>query len=206
MMTSWNGDISASLALCVRDPPVTSQRPVTRSFDVFLDLRLNKRLSKQSKRCWFDVIAMITNENRYFELLVCCSGARTWYDDVIKWKHFPRYWPFVRGIHRSPANSPRKGQWRGALMFSLIYAWLNGWVNTREAGDMRRYRAHYDAIVMSFLFISNEGDTGANWLVQINNGIYTVASDTVVWATLSEIKSKHRPLQCCDATFAISTN
>ena len=39
------------------------------------------------------------------------------YDDVIKWKHFPRYWPFVRGIHRSPVNSPHKGQWRGALMF-----------------------------------------------------------------------------------------
>ena len=42
------------------------------------------------------------------------------HDDVIKWKHFPRYWPFVRGIHRSPVNSPHKGQWRGALMFSLI--------------------------------------------------------------------------------------
>ena len=39
------------------------------------------------------------------------------HDDVIKWKHFPRNWPFVRGIHRSPANSPHKGQWRGALMF-----------------------------------------------------------------------------------------
>ena len=44
------------------------------------------------------------------------------YDDVIKWKQFPRYWPFVRGIHRSPVNSPHKGQWRGALMFSLICA------------------------------------------------------------------------------------
>ena len=32
------------------------------------------------------------------------------HDDVIKWKHFPRYWPFVRGIHRSPVNSPHKGQ------------------------------------------------------------------------------------------------
>ena len=40
------------------------------------------------------------------------------HDDVIKWKHFPRYCPFVRGIHRSPMNSPHKGQWRGALMFS----------------------------------------------------------------------------------------
>ena len=44
----------------------------------------------------------------------------TMHDDVIKWKHFPRNWPFVRGIHRSPVNSPNKGQWRGALMFSLI--------------------------------------------------------------------------------------
>ena len=42
------------------------------------------------------------------------------HDDVIKWKHLPRYWPFVRGIHRSPVKSPHKGQWRGALMFPLI--------------------------------------------------------------------------------------
>ena len=72
----------------------------------------------------------------------------TYHDDVIKWKHFPRYWPFVRGIHRSPVNSPHKGQWRGALMFSLICAWINAWVNNREAGDLRRYRAHCDVTVM----------------------------------------------------------
>ena len=70
------------------------------------------------------------------------------HDDVIKWKHFPRYWPFVRGIHRSSVNSPHKGQWRGALMFSLICVWINGWVNNRETCDLRRYRAHYDVIVM----------------------------------------------------------
>ena len=39
------------------------------------------------------------------------------HDDVIKWQHFPRYWPFVLGIHRSPVISPHKRQWRGALMF-----------------------------------------------------------------------------------------
>ena len=70
------------------------------------------------------------------------------HDDVIKWKHFPRYWPFVREIHRSPVNSPHKGQWRGALMFSLICVWLNGWVNSREAGDLRRHRGHYDVNVI----------------------------------------------------------
>ena len=70
-------------------------------------------------------------------------------DDVIKWKHFPRYWPFLREIYRSPVNSPRKGQWRRALIFSFLCAWINGWVNNREAGDLRRQHPHADAIVKS---------------------------------------------------------
>ena len=76
------------------------------------------------------------------------AGLGFYHDDVIKWKLFPRFWPFVRGIHRSPVNSSHKGQWRGALMFSLICAWINHWVNSGEAGDLRRYRAHYDVCVM----------------------------------------------------------
>ena len=59
---------------------------------------------------------------------------RKGHDDVIKWKHFLRYWPFVQGIHRSPVNSPHRGQSHWALMFSLICAWINGWVNNPEAG------------------------------------------------------------------------
>ena len=43
---------------------------------------------------------------------------------------------------------PYKGQWRGALMLSLICARTNGWVNNREAGDLRRHRAHYDITLM----------------------------------------------------------
>ena len=78
------------------------------------------------------------------------TGWIIWgHDDVIKWKHFQRYWPFVRGIHRSPVNSPHKGQWCGALMFSLIYTWVNSWVNNHEAGDLRPHGAHYDIIVMA---------------------------------------------------------
>ena len=53
--------------------------------------------------------------------------------DVIKWKHSPRYWPFVRGIHRSPVDSPHKGQWRGTLMLSLICAITNGRSNNWNA-------------------------------------------------------------------------
>ena len=70
------------------------------------------------------------------------------HDDVIKWKHFPRYWPFVRGIHRSTVNSPHKGQRRGALMFSLIHARIDGWVNNGEAGDLRRHHTNYDVTLM----------------------------------------------------------
>ena len=70
------------------------------------------------------------------------------HDDVVKWKHFPCYWPFLRGIHRSPVNSPHKGQWRGALMFSLIGAWINVGVYNREAGDLRRHSTHYNVTVL----------------------------------------------------------
>ena len=49
----------------------------------------------------------------------------------------------------SLVNSPHKGQWRGALMFSLICAsWINGWSNNRETRDLRRHRDHYDVSVM----------------------------------------------------------
>ena len=54
----------------------------------------------------------------------------------------------VTGHLCGPVNSPHKGQWRGALMFSLICVWIHGWVINREAGDLRRYRTHYDVIVM----------------------------------------------------------
>ena len=83
---------------------------------------------------------------------MCCVVLKCFlcidHDDAIKWKHFPRYWPFVRGINRSPVNSPHKGQWRGALMISFICTWFNGWVNNREGGDLRRHRTHYDVTVM----------------------------------------------------------
>ena len=69
------------------------------------------------------------------------------------WRHqletFPRYWPFVRGIHRTRWIPTHKGQWHGGLIFSLICAWINSWVNNREAGDLRCHRAHYDVIVMA---------------------------------------------------------
>ena len=80
---------------------------------------------------------------------VLCHALAGVHDDVIKWKHFPRYWPFVWGIHRSPVNSPYKGQWRGALMLYLICAWINCWMSTGKAGDLIRNRTHCDVTVMA---------------------------------------------------------
>ena len=64
------------------------------------------------------------------------------HDYVMKWKHFPRYWPLCGEINH-------KGQWRGALMFSLICAWTNHWINKRlwDAGDLRPHRAHANVTV-----------------------------------------------------------
>ena len=69
-------------------------------------------------------------------ILHSCIRTRTW------WRH-------QMGTFSASLNSPHKGQWRGALRFSLICAWINGWVNNRETGDLRRHRAHNDVIVMN---------------------------------------------------------
>ena len=107
--------------------------------------------TKSQQKNW-----ILTNVNVFY-LVFCMScifnlGCNSpAHDDVIKWKHFPGYWPFVQGIHQSPVNSPYKGQWRRALMFSLICTWINGWVNKRESGDLRCHHAHYDVSVMPWV-------------------------------------------------------
>ena len=69
------------------------------------------------------------------------------------WRHqmeiFSALLALCAGNSPVPVNSPHKGQWRGTLMFPLICVWINGWINNREAGDLRRYRAHSDVIVMT---------------------------------------------------------
>ena len=101
---------------------------------------------------------------QFYELLVLRANKCFWnaphqwaslHDDVIKWKHFPHYWPLVWGIQRSLVNSPHKGQWHGALMFSFICTWINAQVNNREAGDLRHHHAHYDVIKVLVNFLPN---------------------------------------------------
>ena len=78
-------------------------------------------------------------------------APHNWHDDVIIWKHFPRNWPFVRGIHRSRWIPGTKASDAELWCCFFICAWINDSVNNREAGDLRRYHAHYDVIVMELL-------------------------------------------------------
>ena len=77
------------------------------------------------------------------------------------WRHqmetFSALLAICAGNSPVPVNSPHKGQWRRALMFSLICFWINGWVNNREAGHLRRYRAHYDVTAMIY-FCDSKND------------------------------------------------
>ena len=83
------------------------------------------------------------------------------HDDVTKWKHFPRYWPVLSGIHRSPVDSPHKASDAEPWYF-IWSAWTNGWANNRDAGDLRRHRAHHDVTVMKPLQLTCR--SGANTL------------------------------------------
>ena len=63
---------------------------------------------------------------------------------------FPALLAICAGNSPVPGEFHTKGQWRGALMFSLICARINSWVNNGEAGDLRRHRDHYDVIVSNY--------------------------------------------------------
>ena len=72
-------------------------------------------------------------------------------DDVIKWEHFPRYWPFVLGILRSPGNSPKRPVTRSFDVFVDLRLDKRQSKKSRgEAGDLRRHRAHYDVTAMIY--------------------------------------------------------
>ena len=90
--------------------------------------------------CGYNTVSIWSNDDK--------GGTKTklWRHQI---KTFPCHWPFVRGIHRSPVNSPHKGQCREALKFSLICAWTHSWVNNRDDGDLQHHRAHYDVTVMN---------------------------------------------------------
>ena len=105
-----------------------------------------------SKQLWWDSILnnLYTESRRdaYRPTHVFLQYMMTSSNEII----FRVTGPLCGDFTRSPVNSPHKGQWRGALVFSIICAWMNGWVNNGETSDLRRHRAHYDVIVMTAFF------------------------------------------------------
>ena len=106
--------------------------PVTRSLGVHFYVNLNKLLHKWSSYWWLETpwrscevnVLDISKETNGLWISLQFSNIDPlmvatryelhiskyfYHDDIIKWNHFPRYWPFVRGIHRWPVNSPHKG-------------------------------------------------------------------------------------------------
>ena len=128
MMTSSNGNIfRVTGPLCgefTGPGEFPTQRPVTRSFDVFFDLRLNKGLSKQPWGWWFETPSCslwrhrndLAGDNLHYwatfpktKLAMDMIISRVVYqirpskhDDVSIWKQIPHHRPFGRGNHRSP--------------------------------------------------------------------------------------------------------
>ena len=154
------------------------KRPATRSFDIFFDLRPKKRIQfKWSILSHWDRVRHICVSNltiigSYIGLLPGrCQMMTSSNGNIFR----------VTGYLCGEFTSPRwKGQRRGALMVSLIFARINDWVNNGEAGDLRRHRAHYDVIVLlPPLWQEKERGinvviafTGDNWDCRIRNPIY----------------------------------
>ena len=129
---SWRrydmGTLSVLPVICEGNPPAnsSSRYPVLQRFDVFSVVRT---------RCWRNGRVIIWGNMTLMRPLYCYNetkimggirGVANGHEDVITWKHFPRYWPFVLGIQRS-----------------------------REAGDLRHHHGHYDVMVMTYWNIAS---------------------------------------------------
>ena len=114
-----------------------------RSYDTF-GIKLSKSCMRKHQRN-FPAFRIMSGYDGY-------DGAHTW------WRHqmetFSALLALCADYSPVPVNSPHKGQWLGALMFTLICAPINDWVNNREAGDLRRHLDHYGVSVMLSLLAS----------------------------------------------------
>ena len=123
------------------------KRPVTRKMFPLDDVIMIRQPA-------YDVgeVCLVISTSRHHAITTHTVGCQGSDSSYTWWRHqmetFAALLALCAGNSPVPVNSPHKGQWRGALMFSLIYAWINDWVNNREAGDLIRHRGHYDVIVM----------------------------------------------------------
>ena len=113
----------------------------------FIVLHMKHFWRRPSWNCnWLEEISYIYIPILVIMALLDFQRSDTW------WRHqietFSALLALCAGNSQVRVNSPHKGQWRGALMFSLICVWINAWVNNPEAGDLRRHRGHYDVTAM----------------------------------------------------------
>ena len=96
--------------------------------------------------------SLLKNTGSY--VYVGVKGTKTLsHDEVIKWKHFRRFWPFVclgGGGGGKPVTGGFPSQMPVTLNVDVFCGmrWTNGWANNRDAGDFRRHGAHYDVTVI----------------------------------------------------------
>ena len=106
---------------------------------------------------------------------------------VSRWRHQMETFSALLALcaRNSPVTgeSPHKGQWRGALMFSLICA--NDWVNNGEAGDLRRHRSHYDVTVMVNIYVLRLRVLGSGYITKMRLGVLSFGSLQDLWNQLS---------------------
>ena len=107
--------------------------------------KLNLSQSIQRDSWWWVTLIWYRNIDIYRDWWLTLVAV--FHDDVIKWKHFPRHRPFVRRMQIPLTKLSDAELW----CFLWSAPWINGWVNNREAGDVRQHRAHYDVIVMSWV-------------------------------------------------------
>ena len=128
MMTSSNETFSELLALCAGNSPVTgefpSQRPVTRSFDVFFDLRLNKRLSKQSWGWWLETPSPPLWRHRN---VVQYHHTGSCYNKISLYVHISIYLAINSKTVIILCMRPANERWRYIVTPSLI-----GWAHTQN--------------------------------------------------------------------------
>ena len=86
-----------------------------------------------------------------------------------------------------------KGQWRRALMFSLICTWINGWVNNGEAGDLRLYQGHYDVTVMAL----GQCYDWLPWWWRSNQAKYVKIYITRNWWYINNNTKQHKAMWSC---------
>ena len=114
------------------------------------------------------------------------SNGNGHHGDVIKWKRFPCYWPFVRGNPPVPDGFPsQRPVTRSFEVFSLICVWA---ANNRDAGDLRDHHAHYDVTIvgMRWTATANKLRSETKW----------AKVDSWYWKTLHGVSERELTQTC----------